>query len=166
MATRAQRVWPTALVACVLAAGSTVLGQRPSIRDLDWLVGEWSFTDEQINGDYRETGSRSCAYALGGDYIRCESRGRDHRGRERSYVWYFNYNSVESRFEITSLFQDNPRKFLYSATLHDEGRRLEIRFGSWEGDGLKVEGGASVVYNGRDQYVWANARFRDVVTRR
>jgi len=155
-----------AVAFCILAGPAATFGQETSIRDLDWLIGDWSFKDEQINGEYRESGTRTCAYALGGDYIRCESRGVDHRGRERGYLWFLNHNPAESRFEITSLIQGNPRKFLYTATLHDEGRRLEIRFGSWEADALKFEGGASVVYNGRDQYVWANARFKDVVTRR
>lgn len=154
------------MMGCLLVVPQGAAGQEPSIRDLDWLIGEWSFEDEEIAGDYRESGTRTCSWALGGDYIRCASEGRDHRGGARTYVWFINFNANEQRFEITSLFQGNPRKYLYTATLHDGGRRLEVRFGSWEADALHFEGGATVVYDGRDRYVWENARFRDVVTRR
>ncbi|MEQ8330294.1 MAG: hypothetical protein RH859_07540 [Longimicrobiales bacterium] len=153
----------------IAAAGWTVTGltaQEAPITQLDWLIGSWTFDDEALAGEYRESGTRDCAYALGGDYIRCESTGVDHRGRERTYLWFFNYNQAEERFEITSLFQGYPAKTLYTATVHDGGRRLEVSFGTWEGDGIVVEGGATVTYDGADRYVWENARFRDVVTRR
>lgn len=160
------RIATALLVLGSVALPTTASAQDPSIRDLDWLVGEWTFDDAQIEGEYRETGTRDCAYALGGDYIRCESHGTDHRGREREYVWYFNYNADDARFEITNLIQGFQRKLLYTATLHDEGRRLEVSYGSWEGDRIVVDGGATVTYDGVDRYVWETARFRDVVTRR
>ena len=141
-------------------------GQEDQIGQLEWLVGEWTFEDVEIDGEYREAGTRSCEYTLGGDYIVCESLGVDHRGQERSYIWYFNHNPDESRFEVTSLLEGYPAKLLYTATLHDAGRRLELSYGSWEGDLVVVDGGATVTYNGTDQYVWGNERFRDVVTRR
>ncbi|HSM04672.1 MAG TPA: hypothetical protein VK858_08610 [Longimicrobiales bacterium] len=155
-----------AAVWTVCASASGVPGQESELRQLDWLIGEWTFEDVQLDGQYTEVGTRSCEYVLGGDYIACESRGVDHRGRERTYLWYFNYNEHEARFEITSLFQGYPAKLLYTATVHDDGHRLEIRYGSWEGDRIVVEGGATVTYDGEDRYVWENARFRDVVTRR
>ncbi len=159
-----------AIVALLLASAAVAPGsayaQEPGIRQLDWLIGEWTFEDVQIDGEYREVGTRVCEYTLGGDYIVCRSRGVNHRQRERQYVWYFNYNADEERFEITSLFQGYAGKALYTATLHDGGRRLEVTYGSWEGEGIVVEGGATVTYDGADRYVWENPRFRDVVTRR
>ncbi len=156
--------------ALLLLAASTPTGplsaQESGIAQLGWLVGEWTFADEEIDGEYRETGTRVCAWALGGEYISCESRGVNHRGRERSYVWYFNYNDVEERFEITSMFQGFPHKTLYTAVAHDGGHRLEISFGTWRGNEIVIDRGATVTYNGTDQYVWGNDRFRDVVTRR
>lgn len=150
---------------CSAPMGPLSAQERP-IDQLAWLVGEWDFEDVQLEGEYREAGTRTCDWALGGDYIACESHGVDHRGGERSYIWYFNYNDREERFEVASLFEGFPRKLLFSATVHDEGHRLELTFGAWEADGLVFEGGATVTYNGSDEYVWTNGRFRDVVTRR
>ncbi len=154
------------LLLAALAPPASLSAQEAGIEQLAWLVGEWRFEDEEINGEYRETGTRVCEWALGGEYISCESQGVDHRGRERSYLWYFNYNDVEERFEITSLFQGFPHKTLYTAVAHDEGHRLKISFGTWRGDQIVIDRGATVTYNGSDQYVWGNDRFRDVVTRR
>jgi hypothetical protein len=155
-----------ALFAAVLGTPAVALAQEPGIERLDWLIGEWDFADAEIDGEYRETGTRVCEYMLGGDYIVCESEGTDHRGRTRSYVWYFNYNDREERYEITSLFQGLGMKALDTAEVSENGHWLEISCGVWEGDGVVVEGGATVVYNGTDRYVWGNDRYRDVVTRR
>ena len=153
-------------LALTILSAAGVSGQSAGIEQLAWLVGEWSFEDVEIDGEYRESGSRICDYALGGEYIRCESHGVDHRGRERSYLWYFNYNPDERRFEVTSLLEGFPRKLLYVAEVSEGGHRLELTYGSWVGDGIVVDGGATVEYDGSDRYVWGNARFRDVVTRR
>lgn len=162
-----RRIFTLMLLLCSMAAAAgSASGQEPSIAQLDWLIGEWTFEDVELDGEYRETGTRVCSYALGDEYIVCESRGVDHRARERSYRWYFNYNAQDQRYEITSLFQGYPRKLLYTATIHDGGRRMELTYGSWEGDQVVIDGGATVTYNGSDQYVWGNDRFRDVVTRR
>ena len=154
------------LLGATLVLPAKLLSQEPNIEQLGWLIGEWTFEDVEIDGEYRETGTRACEYALGREYIVCESFGVNHRGRERSYVWYFNYNHMDERYEVTSLLQGFPRKLLYTAEVHDGGRRLDITYGSWEGDDVVVEGGATVIYNGSDQYVWGNNRFRDVATRR
>lgn len=154
------------LLGAIPCVPAKLLGQDRGIEQLGWLIGEWTFEDVEIDGEYRETGTRVCEYALGGEYIVCESFGVDHRGRERAYLWYFNFNHVDERYEVTSLLQGFPRKLLYTAEVHDGGRRLEITYGSWEGNDVVVEGGATVTYNGSDQYVWGNDRFRDVVTRK
>ena len=153
-------------IAAAAAAPAAATAQDSPLAQLDWLVGSWTFEDAALAGEYRESGTRDCAYALGGDYIRCESRGIDHRGRERTYLWFFNYNPAEERIEITSLFRGYAPKLLYTATVHEGGHRLEISFGTWQGDHIVVDGGATVTYDGADRYVWENPRFRDVVTRR
>lgn len=156
----------TLLLCAAVATTSEISAQEPAIGQLDWLIGEWTFEDVEIDGEYRETGTRVCEYALGGEYIVCESNGVNHLGRERDYLWYFNYNDRDQRFEVTSLLQGYPGKLLYTATIHDGGRRLELAYGAWEGDQVLVEGGATVAYNGSDRYVWGNDRYRDVATRR
>jgi hypothetical protein len=114
-----------AVFAATLGTPTAALAQEPGIERLDWLIGEWDFADAEIDGEYRETGTRVCEYTLGGDYIVCESEGTDHRGRTRSYVWYFNYNDRDERYEITSLFQGLGMKALYTAEVSDDGYRLE-----------------------------------------
>lgn len=155
-----------ALLVATTGYGLPLSAQEPPLSQIDWLVGEWTFEDAEVDGEYREAGTRVCEYTLGGDYIGCESHGTDYRGRERTYLWFFNFNQEEQRFEVTSLFQGYPRKLLYTATVHDGGRRIELTYGSWEGDEVVMDGGATVTYDGADQYVWANERFRDVVRRR
>jgi hypothetical protein len=54
-----------------------------SPNQIAWLIREWTFEDAAIDGEYRETGTRTCGYALGNDYIVCESVGTGHRGRQR-----------------------------------------------------------------------------------
>lgn len=155
--------WAIATV-CIFTADAHAQTRR--IQELSWLVGEWTFEDYAVEGEYREVGTRVCEFTLGDEYIQCDSHGVDHRGNERHYIWFFNYNSDDERFEVTSLLQGFPRKLLYVANVAEAGRRLELTYGSWEGSEVVVDGGATVTYNGSDQYVWGNARFRDVVTRR
>lgn len=168
------------VIACLalsvpMAAGAE---ERP-IQRLSWLIGEWEFADRQIGGEYRETGSRSCDWALNGEYIECISIGTSHTGKQRSYRWFFNYNRLEERFEAISIFEGFPRKILQSINLSDDNHRLEMVYGGWEHDGINFETHAIVTYNGHDAYVWEShaphdgpetgehqVRFRDTVTRK
>ena len=55
---------------------------------------------------------------------------------------------------------------LYEIGASEGGHRLELRYGAWEEEQIVFDGQATIIYNGSDEYVWASARFRDVVRRR
>ena len=59
---------------------------------LSWLLGEWTFVDEQVNGEDWEKGSRNCFTVLHEQYIRCESFGTSNKGKQRSYHFIVGYN--------------------------------------------------------------------------
>lgn len=152
---------------------------RKPIERLEWLIGGWTFEDVQLGGDYREAGERDCAYALDGDYIQCTSKGTSHTGNERTYFFFFNYNHLDERYEMTSLVGGFPRKILYIVNVSEDGHRLELVFGGWEKDGINFESHAIVRYDGVDRYTWEShlahegpeaddyePRFRDTATRR
>ncbi len=103
---------------------------------------------------------------MGGDYIVCESRGTNHRGGERTFLWYFNYNDQDERFEIVSLFEGFARKLMYTVEVSEDGHALQLTYHSVEGGELVVSEGPTVPYDGVGEWVRTNGRFRDVVTRR
>ena len=103
---------------------------------------------------------------MGGDYIVCESRGTNHRGGERTFLWYFDYNDQDERFEIVSLFEGFARKLMYTVEVSEDGHALQLTYHSVEGGELVVSEGPTVPYDGVGEWVRTNGRFRDVVTRR
>jgi len=153
--------------------------QTAPLDKLVWMIGAWDFDDSQIDGDYRETGSRVCEYGLDEQYIVCESKGVSSSGKERTYLFFINYNQLDERFEMTCLFGNFPRKFLYALDVSDDGREIRLTNHVWLADGLSTENPATITYNGADRYVWNNrgaepdpvtgehpVTFRDVVTRK
>lgn len=151
---------------------------EPSIRDLSWLIGRWSFEDRSTPAtgyDYAESGVRECAWALDDRYIRCESRGVS-KGKTRTYVFYLGFNSETGRFEMLSLFGNTPARALYEISVSEGGRRLDM-VSSYDEDGQPRRTWGVLTYDGSSSYVWestsgpANAaqrpptRFIDTVRR-
>jgi hypothetical protein len=152
----------TALIACLCSislaapsgAAQTVPG--PSIRDLSWLIGVWEFDDRSTAAagfDYQETGTRTCAWALDDQYIRCESRGTS-RGRTRTYVFYINWNSITRQFDMLSMHPNTPRKALMSGLATNGGRHLDLRSETVVDDGIATRSWATIVFDGKDRVVW------------
>ena len=125
-----------------------------TIDRLDWMIGEWSFDDQEVNGDYRETGSRVCTWTLDKKYIQCANSGTNHRGKERTTVWYISYNSMDERYEIVGMFGDYPRKNLYVATPDETGHVVELVNESWSADGMVPMNLATITYDGGDEWLW------------
>jgi hypothetical protein len=128
---------------------------QPSTRDLDRILGTWSFDDASAadNGaSYRETGTRTCALTLSDTYIRCESLGRAANGTERTYLFYFNYNAVDRRYEMLSLHSS-----------WSQSQRFELRImpdGNWH-----LHRGATPSADGRvNRSNWGVVRFPDANT--
>ncbi|MCG8435764.1 MAG: hypothetical protein MJA83_17210, partial [Gammaproteobacteria bacterium] len=126
----------------------------PALKKLDWLIGSWNFVDTEINGEYQEKGTRVCDYALDNHYILCESKGTSHTGRERTYLFYFNYNKLDERYEMTGLFGGFPRKIFYTLEVSENGHDIELDNNEITTEGIVRTSLQTITYNGKDQYVW------------
>ncbi|MEO9485858.1 MAG: hypothetical protein ABJG47_20540 [Ekhidna sp.] len=96
------------IILCVI--GTSALSQ--SIKDLDFLIGEWEVKETLYPGTERtwtENGKRTCGYYLKDRFIKCESLTVDSRNqKERAYVYFFNYDEKQECFQVTSLAHDFP----------------------------------------------------------
>ena len=124
------------------------------IKRLSWLLGNWETRDEQVDGNYIETGLRNCEWGLNGRYIVCTGVGTNHVGRSREYIWYFNYNHMEERFEMNSLYGDWPRKNLFIIEISENNHHLKAISYFFTEDGLETGNPQVVEYDGSHQYVW------------
>ena len=176
--TMIRRMTASVTLLLLLAAGARA-DERLPLQKLDWLIGAWEFDDSEVNGDYRETGTRVCAYGLDDQYIICKSKGVSSSGNERTYHWYINYNKVDDRFEMTSLLGNFPRKLLHTLTVSADGHRIDLVNHDWSTEGVTATSSGTITYNGSDEYIWNNRsgeadpdtgenaiNFRDIVTRR
>lgn len=132
-------------------SGTTV----PSIRQLAWLIGRWDFVDRSLApGDsYRETGVRECGWALDDQYIRCESRGTV-GGRGRTYLFFFNWNSLDSRFEMVALHGNYGRKTFFTAKLSDQGKRLDLLQDRTTHETANSRTWGTLHFDGHDRILW------------
>lgn len=100
------------LLTIILCASSAVTFSQ-SIKDLDFLIGEWDVKETLYPGtdkEWTENGKRVCGYYLKDQFIKCESLTVDSRNqRERAYAYIFNYDEEEKCFQVTSLAHDFPR---------------------------------------------------------
>ena len=100
------------LMTIILCAISTSLFSQ-SIKDLDFLIGEWEVKETLYPGtdrEWTENGKRVCGYFLKDQFIKCESLTVDSRNqRERAYAYIFNYDEKEQCFQVTSIAHDFPR---------------------------------------------------------
>lgn len=73
---------------------------------LNSLLGNWAITITYANGAVA-TGSRQCAPALSGAYIRCGTSVtfNDDNATERDSIAYYNFNPRRKVFEEISLWQ-------------------------------------------------------------
>lgn len=141
-------------LALLIGSDAVAGDEELPIKRLSWLVGEWETRDEQVGGDYVETGPRNCAWGLNGRYIVCRGEGTNHKGKSREYIWYFNYNHMEKRFEMNSLYGDWPRKNLFIIEVSKDNRHLTAMSYFFTADGLTPGNRQTITYNGSDQYVW------------
>ncbi len=141
---------------CLLA-----LDQEPSIKDLDWLIGSWDYADQAVKSDYTDTGKRDCRYTLMQKYIVCESEGVTNTGKERNYLFYFNYNKRNERFEMVAVFNDYPGKNLYILDVSKDGYVINLKNHEWNTTGLKQLSEAEITYDGTSVWKW-EIRFGDI----
>lgn len=145
-------IWLLATASATAAESAS----KPTIRDLDRLIGIWEFEDaatENAGYEYVETGTRICAYALDDKYIRCESKGKA-KDKERTYVFYFNYNDADERFEMLSMFGNYSRKILYHLTVSEDGRRIDLTTGPNPEEDEIERSWATISFQSDDQFTW------------
>lgn len=121
---------------------------------MSWLLGNWTFEDAQVNGQYWERGTRICVKVLDDQYIRCESKGVSNSGNERSYYFILGYNRMDERYEMVGLTSSYPRQNLYIITPSNDGHTLELQNHFWAAEGIVSSNNATIHYNGVDEYVW------------
>lgn len=142
------------ITACLFVGMNVSANDKRSIQDLDWLIGDWVYEDASVSGTYRDTGTRSCRYTLADKYIVCESHSSSESEHQRSYLFYFNYNQSDKRFEMVSMNNDYPRKNLYVFVVDKSGHHLKVSNSAWTAEGMDENNAATITYDGTGQYVW------------
>ncbi len=77
-----------------------------SVKDLDFLIGEWKVREDNKEKNWWEESSRIARYALDSTHIEIEATAISSSGKERSYLWYIHYNSKKKQFEMVSMFSN------------------------------------------------------------
>lgn len=99
-----------------------------SIKDLDFLIGEWDVLERIFPGtdkEYQEKGTRVCEYYLNGSFIKCESATVvSTSGKERYYTYVINYDERENCFRATNLANDFPLQGQFKWFLDKENKRI------------------------------------------
>ena len=91
------------IVLALLMAGD-ILAQGKSVRDLDFLIGEWEVREDNVEKNWWEKATRVGKYVLDSTYIELESAAVSSNGKQRAYRWYIHYNSKSDQFEMVSMF--------------------------------------------------------------
>ncbi len=99
-----------------------------SIKDLDFLIGEWEVLETIYPGtdkEYQEKGIRICEYYLNGSFIKCESSTVvSTSGKERFYAYVINYDKREDCFRATNLANDFPLQGQFKWFLDKENKQI------------------------------------------
>ncbi|GAA4277937.1 hypothetical protein [Aquimarina mytili] len=112
------------LITLLLATG-TILAQKKSIQDLDFLIGKWEVREDNKEEKWWEKSTRTCQYTLDSTYIELKSVAISSSGKERTYTWYIHYNSKAQQFEMVSMFSNWP-KILFDILHWDPKKRKLI----------------------------------------
>ena len=94
------------------------------------FVGSWEGTStlyrpRDTTRDIRvETVRAVCDSILKGTYVRCQSRWTREDGRYRDLNIYWNYNALDSLYDILFLYDDWPGKVNYPLTYDAENREF------------------------------------------
>ena len=170
-------------IACfvlLLPVFAATIASAQSVRDLDFLIGEWDVTETILPGsenEYRETGVRSCAYYLDDSFIKCEAQTVvSTSGKKRTYAYLVNYDSRNGWFSATGIANDFPLHSNHRWFLDEDRKKITFVTPRNVNDDQFFRG--TIEYDGKDTIVWQgwSSRFegdkewrwifRDVATRR
>lgn len=107
------------LAALALPALANEEVKEPSIKDLEFLVGEWvgqsTFyyprrDDREIS---HETTHTLCQYILKNTYIQCDTSWTRPDGRVRTLRLHLNYNALDEGYQVLYIYDNWPRHVSY-----------------------------------------------------
>ncbi len=103
------------------------LAQEKSVKDLNFLIGEWKVREDIPEKNWWEESTRIVRYALDSTFIELDCRSISSGGKKRTYRWYIHYNRKKQQFEMVSMFS-NWHKVQFDMLYWDaENRELTIR---------------------------------------
>jgi hypothetical protein len=143
------------LIIALLLSAITVFSQQKSIKDLEFLVGEWEVREENNEKTWWEQSTRIGRYVMDSTYIELVSNATSSNGKKRTYRWYIHYNKKEERFEMVSMFS-NWHKIQFDILHWDlEQRKLSISNGDELNTNEYHERYGELVFNENfSEYVW------------
>ena len=143
------------MVMCLMVSSLSWADEnKPSIKTLDWMIGEWLYSDKSVSSDYTDVGSRKCQYTLMDQFIVCEMVGENNSGQKRNSLFYINFNNRNDRFEMIAMFNDFASKNLYTLEVSKEGTVIDMTNNEWTNDGLSVLANSQITYDGQSIWEW------------
>ena len=141
------------LLSTLLLIGSSSFSQ--SIKDLDFLTGEWKVKEDNSENDWWEKSTRTVQYALDSTYIVLEASAISSSGKERTYLWYIHHNSKKNQFEMVSMFSNWHKAQFDILIWEPKERKLIIKNGTDPNADEYHERYGEMVFNEDfDEYVW------------
>lgn len=131
------------------------------MRRLSTIIGVWEVDDiyRSPNGsEWRETGVRTCAYALRNRYVECVTQARSARGVDRVYRWSITWDPSVRRYDLVGLFSNTPLIVRQTIRIDSSGTVWNIRSPAVVGDGVEQWTGAQLTFEDADRAVWTSYR--------
>lgn len=131
------------VTAALIISGATLIpfpamGQdaenTPSLKDLAFLIGDWSLETSYANGA-KATGTRSCAYALRDTRIRCVTGSLFSDGSARDLEVFYSYSANGEKFAEVTVYQRPIGNKVADLILDKEAGTMMSRGYIYGGDG-------------------------------
>lgn len=135
--------------------------QEQSVKNLDLLIGTWDVEEAMVSGSnltVAEKGLRTCSYILSDTYILCETRSRGQNGKERIYQFFINYNKLDKKFEMISIYSDWDRKRFDTITIDEKAGRWNLMGAPTTENGVERRIWGVIQFEGTDKFIWTVRR--------
>jgi len=145
----------TVLIIALFSTTLIVFSQQKSIKDLDFLIGEWEVREDNTEEKWWEKAKRTGRYVLDSTFIELESVAISSNGKERTYRWFIHFNSKSQQFEMASMYSNWDKILLDILHWDIEQRKLTIRNGKeTNSHGYHERYGALIFNEDFSGYVW------------
>jgi len=105
-----------------------------SLKDLDFLIGEWSLETSYANGA-KASGTRTCAYALRKTRIRCVTQSVFADQSARDLEVFYSYSASANKFAEVTVYQRPVGNKVADLTLDKAAGKMMSRGYVYGGDG-------------------------------